>query len=256
LEIGIVLAGLVTGFFSGLFGIGGGTILVPMLLFLGFALKEAIAISIMQMVFSSIYGSYLNLRDKKELLKDGVVIGIGGSIGGFISGFIVSGIDPSILSLVFTMLVGFSIYRIYKFSDNKNNTLTSHSIFKLLIIGFFIGLIAMSIGVGGSIMLTPILIGYMHFSLKNATSLGLFFVIFSSIAGFISFQAHDLLLYKEGVIVGLSSLFGVYLGVMTKKHINIKSYKYITLLMYVSVFVFMIFHINFEKLLHLIINPH
>ena len=50
MELELLAFGLITGFTSGFFGIGGGSILIPMLLVAGFAMKEAVAISIMQMV--------------------------------------------------------------------------------------------------------------------------------------------------------------------------------------------------------------
>ena len=67
MELELLAFGLITGFTSGFFGIGGGSILIPMLLVAGFAMKEAVAISIMQMVFSSIYGSFLN---SKKIIKE------------------------------------------------------------------------------------------------------------------------------------------------------------------------------------------
>ncbi len=56
MEILLVLAGSLVGVLSGFFGIGGGMILIPILLLIGIDIKSAIAISIVQMVFSSFYG--------------------------------------------------------------------------------------------------------------------------------------------------------------------------------------------------------
>ncbi|MDX1296432.1 MAG: TSUP family transporter, partial [Sulfurimonadaceae bacterium] len=58
----LALIGIGVGVLSGFFGIGGGTILVPALLLMGFDMKTAIGISIVQMVFASVYGSYLNSK--------------------------------------------------------------------------------------------------------------------------------------------------------------------------------------------------
>jgi uncharacterized membrane protein YfcA len=98
-------------------------------------------------------------------------------------------------------------------------------------------MIAMSIGVGGSVMLTPILAGYLHYNLKHASSLGLFFVMFSSVAGFISLSLTGQMMYFEGAIVGLASLIGVYLGIYIKNKTNITSYKKFILILYVMILV-------------------
>jgi uncharacterized membrane protein YfcA len=83
----------------------------------------------------------------------------------------------------------------------------------------------MSIGVGGSVMLTPLLVGYLFYNLKDASSLGLFFVIFSSVAGFISLSLVGEMLYSEGLIVGIGSLIGVYFGIKMKQMVHIDNYK-------------------------------
>ena len=46
----LLFFGILTGIISGFFGVGGGMVLVPMLLISGFLMKEAVSISIMQMV--------------------------------------------------------------------------------------------------------------------------------------------------------------------------------------------------------------
>ncbi len=77
MEILLVLAGSLVGVLSGFFGIGGGMILIPILLLIGIDIKSAIAISIVQMVFSSFYGSYLNYKKGSLILGDGIFVGIG-----------------------------------------------------------------------------------------------------------------------------------------------------------------------------------
>lgn len=46
----LIALGVVVGLLSGFFGIGGGTVLVPMLLALGYDTKVAIGMSVVQMV--------------------------------------------------------------------------------------------------------------------------------------------------------------------------------------------------------------
>ena len=241
MSLELAIFGIVTGFSSGFFGIGGGTILVPMLLATGFVMKEAVAISIMQMVFSSIYGSFLNAKKAKDVLKDGTILGIGGSIGGIVSGYIVPNVSNEFLQYLFIAILIFSIFRIFSSPASQTAENQTKSTFILILIGFFIGILAMSIGVGGSILLTPILVGYLKYDLKAATALGLFFVIFSSIAGFISTSYHGQMLFAEGATVGIGSLIGVYFGIKVKDIVKATSYKNYVLLLNIVVLFIMLY---------------
>lgn len=235
--ISLIIFGIVTGFIAGFFGVGGGMVLIPMLLFAGFSMKNAIAISILQMVFTSIFGTFLNTKKNKSIIKDGIFLGIGGFIGGLFSGFIISNLNNEHLQYIFLTIVSLAIYRVATTSTKEGNKKTNHNKSLLIFIGFIIGTIAMSIGVGGSIMLTPILASYMYYNLKDASAMGLFFVVFSSIAGFISLSLQGQMLYLEGSFVGIASLLGVYFGIKIKNRINIISYKKFILILYCSIFI-------------------
>ena len=237
----LVLLGVITGFAAGFFGVGGGMLLVPMLLIAGFDMKSAVAISIMQMVFSSIYGSFLNHKQNKDILKDGFIIGSGGFAGGLLSGIIVPNVDGQYLKYLLLFIILLAIYRVAITSTLISKDIKEQNKVSLVFIGFIIGMIAMSIGVGGSVMLTPILVGYMFYNLKDASSLGLFFVIFSSIAGFISLSLSGNMLYVEGATVGIASLIGVYFGIKIKNIVNIKSYKNLILGLYTVILISLIF---------------
>ena len=108
-----ILVGIFVGFLSGFFGIGGGTILIPILLFFGFSFKEAIGISVTQMMLSSIFGSYLNYKKGLLKIKSGLSLAIGGAIGASFSGLIIKHTSKEILGAIFLGLVLIAIIRFF-----------------------------------------------------------------------------------------------------------------------------------------------
>ncbi|WP_297443145.1 sulfite exporter TauE/SafE family protein [Sulfurimonas sp.] len=238
----LVLLGLGVGFLSGLFGIGGGTILVPLLIFLGYETKIAIGISVVQMVFSSLYGSYLN--NKKGTLDIVMVttIGAGGFAGALLSGTITSYFSDATLQAIFLAFATFALVRLFMTTHVHEETKEVHKGL-LFIVGFVIGIISMTIGVGGSLILVPILVGFLRVPLRKATSAGLFFVVFSSISGLISHSMHGHIDYTSGTIIGLASLFGVYLGIHMKHKIDAKIQKKLLMLFYLTVVVYLTYKI-------------
>lgn len=208
----MIVLGIGVGILSGFFGIGGGTILVPILLLMGYDIKVAIGISVVQMVFSSIYGSFLNFRRGSLQFDTLLSIAVGGFTGALLSGWVVSILSSEILEYIFLSFIIIALARMaYKPAHYKEER-SSHP-FILFFIGTLIGVFAISIGVGGSILLVPVLVGFLHFELKKAISAGLFFVVFSSISGLISLSIAGQVAYLDGVVIGAASLIGVFGGV-------------------------------------------
>ena len=229
LELSFV--GLVIGFISGFFGIGGGTLLVPTIMYMGFTIKYAIGISVMQMVFSSIFGSYLNLKKGTLQVKDGLLLGIGGFVGAQGSGFLVNHLSPKVLSTIFIFSICLAIFKFFK-SSPESNLPEVESKLLLFVVGMFVGLIAISVGIGGGLFLTPILVGFMNYDIKKAISMSLFFIIFSSVSGFISLSQFGYIDYQVGMIVGISSLLGVFLGIKSSHNLDKKKHKTLILGLY------------------------
>ncbi|CAA6828224.1 MAG: Arginine/ornithine antiporter ArcD [uncultured Sulfurovum sp.] len=229
----LFIVGIFIGTMSGFFGIGGGMILTPILLLFGFDIKSAIGISIVQMVFSSIFGSYLNYKKGLLLLGEGLFIGSGGFLGGYIGGYVTSYIPDNILQGLFFGILTFALFRLF-FSqhhedDSKTKTLPKPVLF---IIGLLTGIFAITLGIGGSIILTPLLVGILHYPIKKAVSVGLFFVVFSSVAGLISRLSIGTIDFENGLIVAVASLIGVTLGIWLKDIVAPKNHKIALLLLY------------------------
>ncbi len=230
----LILVGIFIGTMSGFFGIGGGMILVPILLVLGFDIKVAIGISIIQMVFSSLLGSYLNYKKGSLVLGEGIFVGFGGFVGGYIGAYVTEYISDTVLQFTFFALLLFALFRLF-FSKNHEDDVQTKSLPKVLLftIGLVIGIFAITLGIGGSIILTPLLVGLLHYPIKKAVSAGLFFVAFSSVAGMISRLSSGTIDFENGLIVAVASLLGVTLGIWFKDHVNSKKHKTALLVLYV-----------------------
>ena len=227
----LLVIGIIVGFLSGFFGIGGGTILVPLLLTLGIDIKEAIGISVTQMAFSSLFGTYLNFKKNIFKIHEGIFLGIGGFVGALGSGYFLTLINAKFLEYLFLGIILFAFYRFFK--KNIEDTYQKE-IPKLItfFVGIFVGFFAISIGVGGSILITPILVGILHLDVKKAASMGLFFVIFSSVSGFISLSIFGHINYLYGFLVGISSLMGVFFGIKLAHKTDRKRFKNLLIIMY------------------------
>ncbi len=245
----LIVIGIFVGTISGFFGVGGGMILVPLLMLIGFDIKSAIGISVVQMVFSSVYGSYLNYKKGNLVLNEGIWVGVGGLLGGVIGARFTDMLDHQTLSYIFLALVLFAIYRVLipkKVSDGQESAALSSVI--LFGIGLGIGVIAMMLGVGGAILLTPILVGFLHFPSKKAAVAGLFFVVFSSLSGLgykLAAGTFDELSLQMSTVlsVAISALIGSWIGIWLKEKVQDHHHK-----RYLVVLYFVVLAILVEKI--------
>ena len=244
--IELILVGLFVGAIAGFFGVGGGMILVPILMLIGFNIKAAIGMSVVQMLFSSIYGSYLNYKKGKLEVNEGLWVGIGGIIGGVIGAHFTDILPKEILQYIFLALVIFALLRVAT-AKTPAEGVEEKSFNKatLFIIGLIIGTIAMMLGVGGSVMLTPILIGFLHMPSKKAATAGLFFVVFSSVSGtaykFFAGTFDNLNLDIHLVIaLALAASLGVILGLKIKESIKDTHHKRSMVVLYLVILIMLI----------------
>lgn len=238
LQIPYILIGIVAGIASGLFGIGGGMIIVPFALALGISSHQAIAISIVQMIFSSLFGSYLNYKKGNLAIKDGFIAGFGGLIGASFSGIVVSFFSDIALSSVFLCV---SVAFFAKYFFGKKNIVVERALTPLkktiilIVSGAVVGVFAISLGIGGGLQLAAILGFFLGYDSKKVTRLSLFFIVFASSAGAFSFLKEGIIdesIFYKGVIVAIGSLLGVFIGTKIMEKIQLKSHRIALLCIY------------------------
>ena len=98
--------GLISGFFAGVAGVGGGVVIVPAaVLLLGFGQHEAQGTSLVAIILTAIAGTVVNLRNERVRPGDGLVAGLAGVAGSVVGAQIALGVEGRTLSLVFGTLV-------------------------------------------------------------------------------------------------------------------------------------------------------
>jgi hypothetical protein len=235
MTIELALLGVSVGTLSGFFGIGGGTVSVPILLYLGFGIKEAIGISVTQMVAGSLMAGWLHHKNRTYKISDVKYFGYGGIVGAIIGGLLVKILHSSILEWLFLSIVAFTLTRLAFSNPVPTRPEVVHRPLYTLV-GSGIGVFSGMLGVGGSILMTPILVSFMGFPLKKASAVGHFFVIFSSISAFSTLLWLGMINLKAGLIMALASLIGTVMGIWLLHQIKVTHYKQILVVFYIVIF--------------------
>ncbi|GAA9418648.1 sulfite exporter TauE/SafE family protein [Helicobacter pylori] len=255
----LALVGLFTGITAGFFGIGGGEIVVPSVIFAHFSYSHAVGISLMQMLFSSVVGSIINYKKGLLDLREGLFAAFGGLMGAVLGSFILKIINDKILMAVFVVVVCYTFIK-YAFSNNKkpehfeemhfdlhaNNKTPekkrslpfvsmdrTHGV--LMLAGFVTGIFSIPLGMGGGILMVPFLGYFLKYDSKKIVPLGLFFVVFASLSGVISLyngRVLDNISVQAGVITGIGAFLGVGIGIKLIALANEKVHKILLLLIY------------------------
>ena len=205
------LGGLV-GVLSGMFGVGGGFLMTPLLFFIGIPPAVAVATEANQIVASSFSGVLAHLKRKTVDFKMGTVLMLGGLLGAAIGVVLFNhlknlGQVDLLVKLCYVVFLGIigglmffeSLRAISRTSRNaappkksrqrgwvqklplKMRFRTSSlyiSIIPPLIVGVFVGILAAIMGVGGGFIMVPAMIYILGMPTKVVVGTSLYQIIF------------------------------------------------------------------------------
>jgi uncharacterized protein len=212
-----IALGFVSGLLSGVLGIGGGTVLVPMIKALGYTPVQAVATSILAIIMTALSGSIQNWRMGNLSFKKVILLGLPSLFTAQI-GVILANIFPPYL-----LLGTFACFLIANiFLSNLKKTLAQKSdnletpnfnpVLARLITGSLSGLLAGLFGIGGGVILVPLQMLLLGEKIKTAiqTSLGVIFI--TSISACIGHAYRGNILFLPGILLGFGGLIGAQIS--------------------------------------------
>lgn len=174
----ILLAlGLGTGFLAGLFGIGGGIVLVPLLTFIlsrrGFpdshVVHTAIATSMSIIFFTSIASVYAHQMKRAILWRAALLLIPGVVVGSWIGPMIAAGLPTRHLAGIFGVFVVFSALRMLWPGRKGGEAKRLPGVAGMATAGLGIGTLSGLVGSGGGFITVPFL-GWVGLSIHNAVA--------------------------------------------------------------------------------------
>ena len=223
------------GFGSGLFvGTAAGTaasFLIPGLtIVIGYSTHEAIGTSLAVDCIIGIVAGYTFIKNKYVNLKSAFLLVIAGIIGALIGSTFTAQAPEGSLNIAigcFLLFIGYNFVRkgIKKNVDGVEKKINfsffrNHHLFSLLLLGGIIGGLSGFIGIGGSRMLSLILIFIMGYSLHQAVGTSLVMMIFIAGSGAINHGFQGEIVLPALLILGISAAGGAYLGSHMANKIN------------------------------------
>jgi uncharacterized membrane protein YfcA len=206
----IVAIGLVVGFLSGLFGVGGGFLLTPMLIFYGVPAAVAVSTQANQVLATSIAGVSAHWADRAVDVRLGSLMLLGGLVGSTVGVGVFSllkffGVVDTTIAVLYIVFLGVigglmaweSVGALSKTGGDPGRRTRMRawirglpikrrfprsglyiSIIPLLGIGFFVGILAAVLGVGGGLILAPAMVYLLGVPTRVMVGTSLFQIIF------------------------------------------------------------------------------
>lgn len=246
-EIGLLILGIAAGILSGLFGIGGGIVLVPSLIVLfGMEILDANAISLAAMLLPvGLFGVWAYYKAGHLNIKESLWIALGLFIGSFFGGEIAINISESLLTKLYAgilLYVSLSYFDLKSLLGFKKKKIESPIIeqkpkpfWAFVLVGLAAGVFAGLFGKGGGLVVVPMLIAIFHYDPKKAaaTSLaalqlpvGLPSVLIYANEGHLNIAFAALI--AVGIVIGV--FFGSKVGVKMPSAVFKKAYAFFLLI--------------------------
>lgn len=213
----LAVIGLLGGFFSGLFGVGGGIILVPLLiLVVGFGQKLASGTSLAVIVPTAIAGTVSYAAGGNIDWIAGACLG-GGAIGGSLLGtWLLHRIRVAYLRWFFIVfLLAVAVRMLFSVPDRALGLDMSPTLALLLAgVGFIVGVLSGLLGVGGGVIVVPTLILLFGASDLIAKGTSLLMMIPTALTGTIANYRRGNVDLRAAAVVGTLAVIASVLGAM------------------------------------------
>ena len=215
-----IVIGLLAGVLAGLFGVGGGFLMVPLYIaWLHIDQKKAHATSLGAVFPIAIAGAIGYATTDHVDWQSGAYLLFGSFFGAMYGAKLLHTISLRKLQLVFGLLLILSAARLLWSAQPTQfvDGLVGHVL--LVLVGLFAGTMSGLLGIGGGIIMVPAMIIAAGLTAVEARGTSLAVIVGSSISGAISHYKRDNIIVPTAVISGVAGVPATYLGIYLSQNL-------------------------------------
>ncbi|MGQ9506795.1 MAG: sulfite exporter TauE/SafE family protein [Candidatus Bathycorpusculaceae bacterium] len=237
----LTLFGFLVGIIASITGIGGGAFIVPILTILyDFVPANAVGTSLTSIIFTAAASTMNYARQKRIYYKTGLILAVTTAPGAFLGARLTRIIPPNMLGLIFGFFIIFIALRIIinindfrhkkansekvqLISKTHNEAISSgRTVFSGAGLSFFGGLASGLLGIGGGVLVVPIMVFALKMPIHNATATAtsMFTMIITSISGVMEHYMANHIHFNYALLLALGTIFGAQVGAYTSKKIS------------------------------------
>jgi len=192
----LIIGGAAAGTFAGLLGIGGSILLVPLQFYLltqiGYPPDVALKVSIATALFftfpTSFSSAYSHSKTKGTVLwNKAVLMGIFGFSFSFLGAYIASFLHAASLSVIFGIVVLGASLKFMSARQKESDSEMSRNPFLFAFCGAVMGLLAGLTGIGGGLVLIPLVTFLIKMPIRQAVGTSSATIIFTAFGGVLSY---------------------------------------------------------------------
>jgi uncharacterized membrane protein YfcA len=257
--------GLSVGFLSGIFGVGGGFLLTPLLMMIGISPTVAAASDANQIVAATTSGTFAHWRLGNVDFKMGLILIVGGLIGGTLGVQLVkylraSGDAGAVIKITYIILLGIvgsymfqdglktlrrrplpatgvqprkkswfaACCDVLPFSTRFERSGIDISIFVPIFLGMMVGMLSALLGVGGGFIMVPVMVYMLRMPMHIVVGTNLFQEVFTCInVTFMQAYYNHTVDFLLAIFLLLGSTTGAQLGARISNRLKSEQLKII-----------------------------
>lgn len=227
------LVGVLIGVASGLLGIGGGTVMVPIFrLAFGMSATMSTATSLFAIIPTSISGAISHVKGKTCIPALGIAAGLGGACLSPVGVWLAQLSPDWLVMLAAALIIGYSAINMFKTAFKlrpagqpaagvdaaaaaptaDDSSLSRKQLLQGAAIGLVAGLASGYVGVGGGFIMVPLMLSIIGIPMRKASGTSLIAVMILAIPGVIEQGIIGNINYLAGIAIVIGTIPGAVIG--------------------------------------------